>query len=52
MEVSKPISDAEIDQLAEFLISDDTPEECMDLSTIDGFLTGLVIGNDTNPPSQ
>ena len=52
MEVSKPISDAEIDKLAEFLTSDETLEECMDLSTLDGFLTGLVIGPDTIPPSR
>ena len=52
VEVSKPLSDAEIDKLAEFLTSDETPEECMDLSTLDGFLTGLVIGPDTIMPSQ
>ncbi len=52
MEVSKSLSEAEIDELAEFLISDETPEECMDISTLDGFLTGLVIGPDTIMPSQ
>ncbi len=52
MEVSKPLNDAEIKDLAEFLISDETPEECMDISTLDGFLTGLVIGPDTIPPSR
>jgi len=51
VEVSKPLSVAEIDELAEFLISDTTPEECMDISTLDGFLTGLVIGPDTIMPS-
>ena len=52
MEGRKPLSDTEIDQLAEFLTSSETPGECMDLSTLDGFLTGLVIGPDTIPPSQ
>ncbi|MCH7574813.1 MAG: UPF0149 family protein [Candidatus Marinimicrobia bacterium] len=50
--VSKPFSDAEIDALSEFLISDESPEECMDISTLDGFLTGLVIGPDTIMPSR
>lgn len=52
MEVSKPLSANEIDDLAEFLTSEETPEECMDISTLDGFLTGLVIGPDTIPPSR
>ena len=52
MEGRKPLSDTEIDQLAEFLTSGETPGECMDLSTLDGFLTGLVIGPDSIPPSQ
>ena len=52
MEVSKPLSDVEINDLAEFLISDVIPEECMDISTLDGFLTGLVIGPDSIPPSR
>lgn len=52
MNSSNPLSDAEIDKLGEFLISDETPEECMDISTLDGFLTGLVIGPDTIMPSR
>ncbi len=52
VDVSKPLSDTEIDDLAEFLTSDETPEECMDISTLDGFLTGLVIGPDTILPSR
>ncbi len=52
MDVSKSLSDVEINELAEFLISDTTPEECMDISTLDGFLTGLVIGPDTILPSR
>jgi len=52
VDVSVPLSNAEIDELAEFLISDETPEEYMDISTLDGFLTGLVIGPDTIMPSR
>ena len=47
-----PLSDAELNQLAEFLASDTTPEECMDISTLDGFLTGILIGPDTIQPSE
>lgn len=47
-----PLNDAEIDKLAEFLISDETPEECMDISTLDGFLTGVLIGPDSILPSR
>jgi len=43
---------AEINELDAFLISDDTPEECMGISTLDGFLTGVIIGPDTIPPSR
>jgi len=52
VEVSKPLSSAEINELAEFLTSDKTPEECMDISMLDGFLTGLVIGPETIMPSR
>ena len=52
MNVSKPLSDAEIDELSEFLISDEIPEECMDISMLDGFLTALVIGPETIMPSR
>ena len=52
MEISNPLSDTEIEELTDFLLSDETPEECMDISTLDGFLTGLVIGPDTIMPSR
>lgn len=51
MDVSKSLSDIEIDELAEFLIYDETSKECMDISTLDGFLTGRVIGPETIMPS-
>lgn len=47
-----PLSDEELDELEQFLISDTTPEECMDIAMLDGFLTALVIGPNTLLPSQ
>lgn len=47
-----PLSDAELDELEQFLRSDATPEECMDIAMLDGFLTALVIGPNTLLPSQ
>jgi len=46
------LSDAELDELDDFLMSDKTPKECMDVSTLDGFLTALVIGPETILPSR
>ena len=47
MEISNHLSEAEIEELTDFLLSDKTPEECMDISTLDGFLTGVIIGPDS-----
>ena len=33
-----------IDELDEFLMSDDSPDDCLQISELDGFLTGVVIG--------
>jgi len=41
--ISKPLSDEELEKLDDFLLSDMTPDSCMDISTLDGFLTGTVI---------
>ena len=46
------LTEKEFNELDEFLLSDDTPEECMDISTLDGFLTALAIGPNTVMPSQ
>jgi len=37
-----PLTDAEIEQLDDFLISDSAPEEAMDVSMMDGFMTALA----------
>ena len=49
--LNDPLSDQEIAELDEFLMSDATPEESMDIVTLDGFLTALVIGPGLVPPS-
>ncbi len=33
-----------IDELDEFLLSDHSPDNCLQISELDGFLTGVVIG--------
>ncbi len=50
--INKSLSSAEIDELDNFLMSDATPEECMDVVTLDGFLTAIVIGPEVVPPSK
>jgi uncharacterized protein len=49
--LNEPLSDREITELDEFLTSDATPEECMDIVALDGFLTALLIGPGLVPPS-
>jgi uncharacterized protein len=46
-----PLSAAELDELEAFLMSGATPDECMDIVTLDGFLTALVVGPELVPPS-
>jgi uncharacterized protein len=46
-----PLSQEEIRELDAFLLSDATPDECMDIATLDGFLTALAIGPALVPPS-
>jgi uncharacterized protein len=38
------VSDADLDLLDAYLLSDQSPPECMLLSDLDGFLTGIAIG--------
>ena len=39
-----PLSDDELLELAEFLVSDAVPETAMDIETLDGFLCALAVG--------
>lgn len=50
--LGEPLAEAELDELEQFLMSDATPEEAMDISMLDGFLTALAIGPNTLPPSR
>ena len=38
--------------LAQYLDSDLSPDECMGLSDLDGFLTGIVVGPELIMPSE
>src|SRR5580658_2472662 len=50
--LKRPLTEAEIAQLEDFLISDSVPEEAMDLSMMDGFITALVSGPSLTMPSS
>jgi len=47
-----PLTETEIAQLDDFLISDSVPEEAMDLSMMDGFITALASGPNLMMPSS
>jgi len=51
MDINKPLTEQELIELDEFLLSDSVPENCMSLEELDGFLTGIVIGPKTIMPS-
>lgn len=52
MKPTQVLSDAEIDELDDFLMSDDTPDNCMDLPALDGFLAALVLNPRPIMPSE
>jgi uncharacterized protein len=52
MELNQPLTDKELDELGDFLMSDATNDEALDIAMLDGFLTALAIGPNTLPPSQ
>jgi uncharacterized protein len=47
-----PLGEEEIRELEVFLMSDATPDDCMDIVTLDGFLTALAVGPELVPPSE
>ncbi len=51
-DLDHPLSDAEQNELDEFLADPALEETSMDVSTLEGFLTALAIGPDTLMPSQ
>lgn len=44
--------DIDLEALDEYLMSGASPQNCMMLSDLDGFLTGIVIGPELVPPSE
>src|ERR1035437_2082132 len=51
MNPTQALSDAEVDELDDFLMSDETPESCMDISALDGFFAALVLNPEFVMPS-
>ena len=52
MNPGQSLTEAELDELGNFLLSEEMPEECMDISTLDGFLAAIVLNPDLIMPSQ
>ena len=50
--VDLSFSDAALDLLDTYLLSDQSPPESMPLSVLDGFLTGIAIGPELVMPSE
>lgn len=48
----KPLNDKELDELDKFMLSDDMPENAMDISMLDGFFVALVLHPQLIMPSQ
>ena len=42
----------DIERLDAFLMSDDAPENCMQISDLDGFLTGILCSPELIPPRE
>src|SRR5215212_2748739 len=47
-----PVGEVDLDALDLFLASDASPEHCMQISDLDGFLAGVAIGPELVPPSE
>jgi uncharacterized protein len=47
-----PAGSVDLEALDQFLMSDASPESCMQLSDLDGFLTGIAIGPELVMPSE
>lgn len=46
------LTEDELEELDTFLLSEEVPEECMDITTLDGFLAAIVLNPDLIMPSQ
>src|SRR5688500_19645278 len=47
-----PAGPVDLEVLDQFLMSEASPENCMQLSDLDGFLTGIAIGPELVKPSE
>ena len=47
-----PAKTMNLGELDAWLSSEDAPPECMLLSDLDGFLTGIIVGPDFIPPNE
>lgn len=47
-----PLSDDELDELDDFLMSDGMPEDSMDISALDGFFAALIVNPNLIMPSE
>ena len=52
LQVMATLSDEELEELDQFLLSDVTSEETMLMDGLDGYLTAIVVGPRTVMPSQ
>jgi uncharacterized protein len=52
MATNLDLQDIDLGQLDSFLMSESAPEDCMQLSDLDGFLTAVAIGPDLIMPSE
>ena len=52
MSLNQPLSQRELDELADFLDSDHAPFDAMDISMLDGYLTAVAIGPVVSMPSK
>lgn len=50
--IPMPVVEVDLEALDAFLMSDDSPEESMMLSDLDGFLTGIIVGPELILPSE
>lgn len=50
--VVAPMTEAQIDELSELLESDLTPEDCMDISMLQGYLTAVLVGPNVADPDR
>ena len=47
-----PLSSTELDMLEDFLMSEATPDKCMDLEALDGFFTALICSPEAVMPGE